>query len=206
MIGRDPQTGRLLKGHQFGQATRFKPGQHWRPRKPIWDKSWMEAEYVGKQRSAGDIAKEIGVTDAAVIHWLRKHRITRRSISAARKVKRWGASGPANPMYGKRGSQCPSWRGGLTPFRQAVYATAEWRRAVRVVRKRDVVCQLCGHANKPDLDLHHILPFSDAPLLACDPGNLILLCKKCHRKIQRRERRWAKRLLEILKGKGGQTA
>lgn len=38
--------GRFTKGHSRGVATRFKKGQHWRPRKPIWDKEWLEKEYV----------------------------------------------------------------------------------------------------------------------------------------------------------------
>jgi hypothetical protein len=189
--------GQFPKGVRSNPSTEFKPGQHWRERKPYWDREWLEHEYVERGRSSGDIANEFGVTDNAIWFWLNKHGIPGRDISAARKLKHWGCPGEKNPMYGKRGVLNPLWRGGLTPARQQVYAKSEWREFARDVRKRDKTCRLCESAER--LEIHHIDPFSLAPLLVMDMGNAILLCHNCHKKMQGRELRWRKRLYTLLK-------
>jgi transposase-like protein len=120
----------------------FKKGHHWRQAQPFRDKAWLTREYAQLGRSTGDIAAQFGVTDAAVLFWLRKHGIPRRSISQARKLKRWGAVGADNPMWNRKGELNPNWKGGVTPERQAFYASAEWKRVCRVVWKRDkATCQ-----------------------------------------------------------------
>ncbi len=73
---------------------RFKPGVHaWRSPQPHWQKDWLAREYAELKRSTGEIAAEIGCTDANVLFWLKKHGIPRRSLSEARALKKWGASG-----------------------------------------------------------------------------------------------------------------
>jgi hypothetical protein len=195
--------GRIQPGQRLSPKTEFKPGQHWRPRRPWWDRVWLEMEYVQRKRSAADIADEHGVTDGAIHFWLHKHGIPRRDISAARAVKYWGAVGAANPMYGKRGDRNPRWKGGRTPARQALYASAEWRAVERRVKRRDPVCRRCGSSD--GLEIHHIEPFRDAPFLALELGNLIRLCGVCHRKIGRRERWWRKRLYALIGEKAGRV-
>ena len=59
-----------------------------------------ENGFWDQERNTGDIAAEWGVTDSTIIQWLRKHDIPRRTISQARYIKRWGARGANNPMYG----------------------------------------------------------------------------------------------------------
>ena len=103
------------------QKGQFLPGTNWREPQPFREKSWLEHEYVERGRSTGDIAAQFGVTDAAIIHWLKKHGIPRRSVSEARKLKRWGAVGADNPMWNRRGELNPNWKGGVTPERQAFY-------------------------------------------------------------------------------------
>ncbi len=175
-------TGRFVKGERRYPATEFKKGQHWRPPAVFRDKDYLVREYVEKQRSTGDIARENNVTDAAVLFWLRKHGITRRDTSQARKVKRWGVPGEANPMYGRRGADNPSWKGGCTPDRQAFYASLEWRRAARQVRQRDGrACRRCGKKKADDVvvEIHHIVSFAVVELRA-EVTNLVLLCTGCH--------------------------
>lgn len=46
------------------------------------------------------------------------------------------------------------------------------------VINRDKVCQCCG--TKKQLDVHHILPYSDYEDFRVDPNNGILLCRSCH--------------------------
>lgn len=182
------ETGRIQKGQHLSRATEFKKGQHWRPRKPHWDRDWFVREYVTKQRSTGDIALEIGTTDGNVLYWMRKHNIPRRSVAEARTLKHWGQSGDANPMFGKRGKDVPSWKGGCTPERQRFYASREWATACVTVWKRDkATCQCCLiHSTDTKLHVHHIVSFAVSELRA-EPTNLILLCAGCHRWVHSRQ-------------------
>jgi hypothetical protein len=174
--------GRIQKGQRLSPATEFKKGQHWRPRKPHWDREWMVQEYVLNGRSTGDIAVEIGTTDSNVLYWLHKHDIPRRDVSKARQLKHWGAAGKANPMYGKRGAEVPNWKGGVTADRQAFYASQEWKTACSSVWKRDkAICQRCSKSARAiKLHVHHIVSFQTVDLRA-EISNLVLLCFSCHR-------------------------
>lgn len=170
--------GRFQKGERRGRATEFKTGEHWRPRKAHWDREWLLREYVEKQRSAGDIAKDAGCADSNITFWLQKHGIPRRSISEARQIKHWGASGTSNPMYGRRGAANHNWKGGCTPERQAFYTSREWAIACSAIWNRDnATCQRCGANGK---HIHHIASFSVKELRA-EVSNLVLLCVSCHR-------------------------
>ena len=182
----DPKTGRFVKG------------QHWRIHKAFRDRAYLLRQYVDLKRSCSEIACDFGVTEAAILFWLRKHDIKRRDVSGARAVKHWGSFGERNPMHGKTGILNPNWRGGLTPARQTIYASSQWKQAARAVRKRDKTCRLCGSG--ANTEIHHIEPFSCCPLLVMDVGNMILLCDDCHKKLRGKERRWRRKLYSILKG------
>lgn len=176
--------GRFKKGERRSPATEFKPGQHWRERQPYWDKAWLEHEYIDLGRSSGDLAEQFGITEAAVLHWLRKHGIPRRTVAEARSLKHWGASGADNPMWNKRGELNPRWLGGVTPERQSFYTSQAWKDACSFVWKRDgATCQRCGlyRDDQPDMPfhIHHIVSFA-VPELRADPSNLVLLCEVCH--------------------------
>lgn len=87
-------------------------------------------------------------------------------------------------MKGRRGADCPSWKGGITPERQAFYMTEEWKKAARAVKKRDkLMCQRCGMVKIPGdgkrFDIHHIVPFECVELRA-EVSNLVYLCERCH--------------------------
>ena len=176
---------------------RFQKGQHWRPRRPWWDRDWLDAEYLGRRRSAAEIAHEYGVTENAILFWLKKHGIETRTVSQVRAFKYWGAMGENNPMYGKRGALNGNWKGGQTPARQVLYASTAWRAVERRVKRRDLCCQLCRGTDA--LEIHHIEPFARAPLLALEIGNLIRLCVGCHRKVGRRVLWWRAKLFQILR-------
>lgn len=85
----------------------------------------------------------------------------------------------------QKGKHPASWRGGVTPERQAVYSSPKWKKAVKEVWKReDATCQLCGKRQNESRDelfhIHHIYPFADYPRLRTNPDNLVLLCRECH--------------------------
>lgn len=169
------------KRNTLGQ---FIKGAHWRVHQLFREKAWLVENYVQQERSAKDIAKQFGVTDAAVLFWLRRYDIPRRTASEARKVKRWGQSGADNPMWNRRGELNPRWLGGVTPERQSFYTSVEWKRACSAVWKRDnATCRRCGihRSERPDLPfhIHHIESFANRELRA-NVGNLVLLCEICH--------------------------
>lgn len=92
--------------------------------------------------------------------------------------------GTVHRLFGKRGSASPTWRGGITPERQAFYASPEWKAALKVVWQRDnATCQQCGKRKDQDrglqFDVHHIVSFANRELRA-EPSNLVLLCRPCH--------------------------
>lgn len=176
--------GRFKKGDRRSPATEFKPGTHWREPQKFREEDWLRQEYAVLGRSAGDIAKQFSVTDSAVIFWLRKHGIPRRSTAEARSLKHWGAVGSDNPMWNKRGELNPRWLGGVTPERQDFYTSMEWKSACSTVWSRDKeTCQRCDlkKSDSPDMPfhIHHIVSFADKELRA-DPANLVLLCEACH--------------------------
>lgn len=109
---------------------RIVKGTHWREPKPHWQREWLFREYVERERSTGDIAVEIGTTDANVLYWLKRHGIPRRTVSAARAIKHWGVVGEANPMHGKTGAANPRYVDGSSPDRQRMYVQAKGARVL----------------------------------------------------------------------------
>lgn len=162
----------------------FKKGTHWRPHADFRDRQYLLDNYVVGGRSTGDIAKDFGVTDAAILHWLRRHRIPRRTVSAARKLKHWGCAGPANPMYGRKGAANHNYVDGSSPERQRTYSQFEWKQLLLVIYRRDEFkCQRCkiGNVKGHKLIAHHIKPWAGFPAFRRDPDNLVTLCTPCHR-------------------------
>lgn len=187
IVDRDPKSIlRWLKG--YGIATRKSggwTGEHWHKRKSYWNREWLFNEYRLRGRSASEIADDFGVTESAILYWMNKLSIPTRTVSEARQIKHWGASGEDNPMYGVRGEDHPGWKGGVTPERQAFYSTEKWHKASRAVRKRDqCCCRRCGQreprAIHTAFHIHHIASFADFEELKADPDNLVLLCPDCH--------------------------
>lgn len=87
-------------------------------------------------------------------------------------------------MKGRKGDQCPNWKGGVTPERQSAYNSLEWRKCVKTVWKRDNgTCQLCNLVKSKmrhvPFDIHHIQSFAVRET-RFDPDNLVLLCEPCH--------------------------
>lgn len=91
----------------------------------------------------------------------------------------------SHAMKGRTGSAHPGWKGGLTPERQAFYASEEWAESVKAVWARDnAACKRCGkHHNtakaRGTFHIHHIVSFQVTALRAA-VDNLVLLCRECH--------------------------
>ena len=175
---------RIQKGQHLSAATEFKAGEHWRPHGQHRDKDWLEHQYVTLERSAGDIGREVGCTDAAIFFWLRRHEIPRRSIGQAREIKRWGACGPANGMHGRTGALNPRYIDGSSPERQRLYVQGAGRAFLNAILERDAYqCQRCGKskAQPRSLHVHHVTPWAGNPTLRFESHNVVTLCAGCHR-------------------------
>ena len=174
--------GTFKKGFSYSVDTQFKKNQHWRTPQKHWDKEWLIKKYYDEKLSTPEIAKLCQCTTANIKFWLAKHNLKARNVSEARKVKKWGLTGELNGMYGRSGKSNPRWQGGITPQRQSVYSSTEWKNIIKTVYKRDnYICQRCfsHHLIDNPLHIHHIVTFKNKKL-RIDLNNLILICKKCH--------------------------
>lgn len=72
---------------------------------------------------------------------------------------------------------------GETARKRNNYSYRQWRQHIL---DRDKVCQKCGSGE--NLEVHHIKRFSEYPELRQDDSNAVVLCKRCHRELHRRER------------------
>lgn len=188
--------GQFVKGEHPSPATEFQKGQHWRKPAPFRDKAWLTEEYVNKKRPAAEIAAQFNVTENAILYWLHKNEIPLRSMAQIRSAKKWSLKGDKNGMYGRCGAQCPSWKGGNTPLRQKLYSSPEWEHISKKVKERDKSCRMCG--SNQEMEIHHIIAFGESPELATEEGNLILLCKECHKKTLNKEHEFEGQLQKLL--------
>lgn len=65
--------------------------------------------------------------------------------------------------------------------------------AGEVVKIRDWGCQFCGR-KEGVLDVAHVVPRSRGFLWACDPDNMLVLCRECH-ETWHRDPNWANMML-----------
>lgn len=149
-----------------------------------WRKDWLASEYANG-RTIEDLAKEIGLPKQTVASRMKAFGISSRTTEESLKFSGNTRvySGDRHPMYGRRGERCPSWKGGVTPERQAFYGTNEWINVRDFVWIRDnATCQRCNvrKTNREQFYcIHHITSFAVKELRA-EPTNLVLLCRECH--------------------------
>lgn len=143
---------------------------HYHSAKTYHDRQWLHNAYIVERRSAEDIAREFGVAGVTVTRNLRRVGI---EVRDAKESKIGVFAGAKNA----------SWKGGVTPERQRLYKTQQWRQLVRFIFERDQFrCQRCGvgQASKHHLHAHHIKPWADNEQLRFETTNLITLCRDCH--------------------------
>lgn len=82
----------------------------------------------------------------------------------------------------KKGSENPSWRGGVTSKDKRLRHSLKyfiWQQ--EVYKKDNCICRICG--SKKDIVAHHLKLFSGFPELRFDVNNGIVLCRSCHGKV-----------------------
>lgn len=180
-----------------------------------YTKEWIIDQYCVQGKSFDQIAREINRDTKSVYRWARDYGIKTRprgtdygqafkkgqvsyfkgkkQSEEAKEKMRQRRLADGHVPYLKdgihwlkhEGAVPASWKGGITPERQSVYASIEWVEAVKQVWARDnATCQLCGKKhnetkNRGTFHIHHIIPFT-VKSYRCVVSNLILLCRKCH--------------------------
>lgn len=79
-----------------------------------------------------------------------------------------------------RGAQSTLWKGGITPENQLARGHADyiaWRKSI--FSRDGYKCYICGE-EKPRLNAHHIIPFSESKELRTNMENGVTLCLECH--------------------------
>lgn len=101
----------------------------------------------------------------------------------------------------RSGKNNPNWKGGVSPLRQIIrgsFAIKKWR--ISIFKRDYYTCQMpnCG-LRGVILNAHHIKTFSKYPELRFNISNGITLCVNCHKKTKRKEDKFEKLFIEILK-------
>ena len=68
----------------------------------------------------------------------------------------------------------------------SLYKTPEWRKFRADIIAQHPWCSVCG-ARDVKLEVHHIVPVRDNPLLMYDRLNVMVLCTSCHAAETQRE-------------------
>lgn len=116
----------------------------------------------------------------------------RRTLGALKRVERKFCSRACTVAH-STGPNSPNWRGGHDPNRGP-----GWQRIAAEIRERDGYrCRRCGRSQEEEgsrLSVDHVIPWRSFATAeeANERSNLVALCRSCHAKKARAERRWLK--------------
>ncbi len=182
--------------------------------KPV-TREWLEDKYINKGLDTSQIGILVNRNPKSVWNWLKDFGIQTRGRGYAsekyafKKGENWWLGKTHPPEFSEKlrqirlkdghfpkqdnglpywtNKRSNNWQGGITPERQKLYDSDEWKELVIEVWKRDNgICQRCGLDNRIvnreiiKFAIHHIITFRHKEFrLVLD--NLILLCLACHR-------------------------
>lgn len=150
---------------------------HYRVDAPYKNADWLREHYIDKRMTVAEIAALSGVHPTTVLKVMTATGIQRRSRSESRMGRHVGAANG-------------SWRGGVTPERQRLYKSPEWKTLISACFARDgyrCVCCDAPKTRRAGLHAHHIKSWADYPNLRFVLKNLVTLCGECHRWVHSRK-------------------
>lgn len=183
------------------------------------NKEWLYQKYITEKKDCVRIGKIVSRDPGTIHYWLKKFNIPSRprghnwqtnlnqgrgfgwhhTQEAKDKVGKASRDRKAVPYRNSKNGEHwlknrpsennPNWKGGITPERQNVQRSKEWKEAIKAVWQRDnAICQRCKldhrtlnrtseHYKK--FHIHHIVSFEIVELRT-KVDNLILFCRPCH--------------------------
>lgn len=139
------------------------------------DTEWLRTQYIERGRSSYEIAAEIGCDPKTIWRMLRDRGIpTRTRSEVMRQTGRAQWWGDSNPNY----------RDGSSNERDLIEIRFRWDEVrLRAYTRDGFKCKRCGdRSHGPGtLHAHHIRTWAGNPDLRFDDGNLVTLCRPCHR-------------------------
>ena len=140
--------------------------------------NWLRLEYVERDRSAEQIAKQLGCTPKTVTNALRQAGIAVRTTNKGRKFPEVGKK-HSEWLKGRFvGEKNPNWRGNAVKKYTRERNSFKARQWARIVKRRDGKCVKCGATEK--LHAHHVIAWRKDASKRFDVGNGITLCVRCH--------------------------
>lgn len=177
-----------------------------------WTEEWLRQKYLVEGLSCNEIANIVRRNPKQVWQWIKDYGISTRprghntlhlprgrkpgfrlSKKHKERLREARKESPNLPHLtgGKHWlktvpkSKHPNWKGGISPERQVVYETQEWKDACKAVWSRaNAHCERCGKNHntvrvRSAFHIHHIVGFENVELRV-NPLNLMLVCRECH--------------------------
>lgn len=92
--------------------------------------------------------------------------------------------GRKSPQFS--GENNPNWKGGVTPERNKIRASVEYKIWEKTVKERDqYTCQKCGESRRGYVMAHHVLNFAQWEELRFILENGVTLCRPCHKEFHK---------------------
>lgn len=156
-------------------------------------KGWLIEEYINKNRTRKEIAKELKISDCYLGKYIKKLDIQKSHKNRPNRKPGHGKKGMFSNEQKKQisqrmsGENNPAWKGGITPKANAIRQEKITKELRKLIYDRDdYTCQLCFKRGG-SLTLHHVVPIWQDISLIDNVENLKTLCKTCHEKLNGHE-------------------
>ena len=131
------------------------------------NKEWLEDQYINCKKSTREIGRELDVDHATISNWLKKHKITMRTLSEVQKLNKSKPEIRRKISESRMGEKNWNWKGDKVSYRPL----HQW---IEHHKPKPEVCEICGKSGRIELSCkdHNYNRHID---------NYQYLCCKCHR-------------------------